>query len=190
LGESQFNNMLRLIWDGQNPRNVNCCEPALRVDPATGALLTTGGVGGGLTDAQLRSEPVSVTQLASTAAAFSKFRAPTSAPLTNAAQAIKASAGNVFGVRIHSPAGNVIPTYIKFFNVAAASVVVGTTVPVLVLPVPAYDGTNTGHLLIVPGPTPIENFSTAISAIATSVLADTGAQTAPTTGVIAEIHYA
>lgn len=118
-----------------------------------------------------------------------KFRAPTSAPLTNVAQAVKATAGKVYGVRVQSPIGNILPTFIKFFDVAAASVVVGTTVPVMVLAVPAYVAPNTGQLLIVPFDWEIHKFDTAISVLATSVMADTGAQTAPTTGVIAEIQY-
>lgn len=128
--------------------------------------------------------------VAAGAKGMSKFRAGTAAPLVATTQAVKASAGSVFGVRVQSPATNVLPTYIKFFNAAAGSVTPGTTVPVLVLEVPAFDDPNTGQLLIVPGAYPIEDFSTAISVLATSVLSDSGAQTAPTTGVIAEIHYA
>lgn len=151
-------------------------------DNASG--LTVGGGAASITN-PLPTETV----VTADASGLTKLRIPGSAPLLAAAQVVKASAGKVFGVRAHSPAANILPSYVKFFNVAAASVVVGTTVPVMVLKVPAFDDPETGQLLIVPGPLELEAFSTAISCLATSVLADTGAQTAPTSGLIVEIHY-
>jgi hypothetical protein len=118
---------------------------------------------------------------------LTRFR---SATLSNTAVSVKASAGAVYSIRVQSPAANVLPTYIKFFNVAAASVTPGTTVPILVLEVPAYSAPNTGQLIIVPGAYPIEFFATAVSVLATSVLSDSGTQTAPTAAVLLEAGYA
>lgn len=118
-----------------------------------------------------------------------KFRAPSSAPLTNVAQTVKLVQGKVWALRIQSPIGNVIPTFIKFFDALIADVTVGTTVPVAVWCVPAYVNPQLGYLHIQPHTLELHKFETAISVLATSVQADTGAQTAPTTGVIAEIYY-
>ncbi len=118
---------------------------------------------------------------------LTKFR---NSAVTNSAVAIKASAGNVFSIRAQSPAGNVLPTYLQSFDAAAASAVPGTTSPATVLEDTAISSPNTGQLLIVAGSYPVENFSTAISVLATSVLSDSGTQTAPTAAVLVEISYA
>jgi hypothetical protein len=118
-----------------------------------------------------------------------KFRAPSSAPLTNVAQQLKAGSGKVCAVFIQSPIGNVIPTFIKFYDALAANVTPGTTIPVKVLCVPAYVAPQLGTLQLPPGFFELHHFDTAISVLATSVQADTGTQTAPTTGVIAEISF-
>lgn len=119
---------------------------------------------------------------------LSSFRTTNAVPLTNVAQAVKASAGNLYGLVAINP--NTAPIFLKFFNVAAAGVTPGTTVPARVYEIPAADGVNNGQLLITPDAMPLKYFSTAISVLATSVLADTGAQTAPTTTLkLVDVDY-
>lgn len=63
-----------------------------------------------------------------------------STALTNSAQAIKASAGTLGGWFIYNP--NASATYVPIYNVAAGSVTVGTTNPLMVLCIPATSAAN------------------------------------------------
>lgn len=63
-----------------------------------------------------------------------------STALTGTAQAIKASAGQLFGWYIYNP--NAVATYVSIYNTAAASVTVGTTNPVMTLCIPATSAAN------------------------------------------------
>lgn len=87
--------------------------------------------------------------------------------LTNAAQAIKGAAGNLYAVVIVSPSSPAATAdaYVQIFNVAAASVTVGTTAPVMVLPCPF---TKSAVYLMLPGDDDGDLFSTAISTAATT----------------------
>lgn len=105
-----------------------------------------------------------------------------SAGVTNTAVAIKAAAGSVFDVRVINP--NAAIEYLKFFNVAAASVVVGTTVPVFTVPIPASSFVTMSNEIRAQF-----EFTTAIAIFCTSVLADTGAQTAPAVALPVELGY-
>lgn len=129
------------------------------------------------------------TVTAAAAASFSVARFPTANLLTNTAAAVKATAGKVFGIRVLN--SNATKAFVKFFNTAAASVTPGTTVPVMVLEVPANDGTNDGQLIITPDRSnELQAFDTAISCLATIVLGDTGTQTAPAAGLLVDaIQY-
>jgi len=60
--------------------------------------------------------------------------------LTNSAQVIKASAGNLYGWYIYNP--NAAATYVVLYNTAAASVTVGTTNPLFVICIPATSAAN------------------------------------------------
>lgn len=60
--------------------------------------------------------------------------------LTSTAQAIKASAGQVFGYYIYNP--NATAQFVQFYNTAAASVTVGTTNPQFMLVIPATSAAN------------------------------------------------
>ena len=51
---------------------------------------------------------------------------------------VKASAGNLYGWFLFNAAATT--TYVKFYNATAASVSVGTTTPVLTIPIPAGAG--------------------------------------------------
>lgn len=71
-----------------------------------------------------------------------------STALTNAAQAIKASAGKLGGWYIYNP--NSAATYVLIYNVAAASVTVGTTNPQMCLCIPATSAANIEFTLGIP----------------------------------------
>ncbi len=60
--------------------------------------------------------------------------------LTNSAQVIKASAGQVYGWYIYNP--NSSAQFVQFYNTAAASVTVGTTNPLFMLTIPATSAAN------------------------------------------------
>lgn len=63
-----------------------------------------------------------------------------STALTSTAQVIKASAGKLGGWYIYNP--NATAAYVSIYNVAAASVVVGTTNPQMSLCIPALSAAN------------------------------------------------
>ena len=98
--------------------------------------------------------------------------------LTSTAQAIKASAGNLYGYYIYNP--NTVPIYVQFYNTASGSVTVGTTNPLFMLTIPAGSAAN---LMFTMGVA----FSTAISWAA--VMTTAGGNTAPTTGLDAVAWY-
>jgi hypothetical protein len=97
--------------------------------------------------------------------------------LTNSAQAIKASAGQVYGWYIMNPNG--VTIYVHIYNVAAASVTVGTTTALMNLAIPAGSAAN---ILGTQG----ISFDTAMSCAATTT---GGGNTAPTTALEAMIFY-
>jgi hypothetical protein len=97
--------------------------------------------------------------------------------LTSTAQAIKASAGCVYGYYIYNP--NATAQFVQFYNTASGSVTVGTTNPLFMLTIPATSGAN---LFINTG----IQFSTAISWAATSTAGGNGA---PTTALDAVAWY-
>jgi hypothetical protein len=96
----------------------------------------------------------------------------------SAAVAVKASAGRLYGYHIQNP--NAAGVFVQIFNVAAGSVVLGTTTPIVSLFVPA-GGALDGVFAV-----PI-SFSAAISAAATTT---PGGAVAPTTPVVGNLFYA
>lgn len=98
--------------------------------------------------------------------------------LTNSAQAIKASAGNMYGYYIYNP--NATATYVLIYNIAAASVTVGTSTATLVFCIPATSGAN----LMFPVPIPFSNAGWSIAAATTG-----GGNSAPSTALEAMIWY-
>ena len=98
--------------------------------------------------------------------------------LTNTAQVIKASAGKFGGYYIYNP--NSSATYVMLYNVAAASVTVGTTTPAMVFCIPATAGAN---LELIAG-IPFSNAGWSIAAATTG-----GGNTAPATALEAMIFY-
>lgn len=97
--------------------------------------------------------------------------------LTNSAQAIKASAGKVYGWAIYNP--NTSAAFVQLYNTASGSVTVGTTSPLFMLTIPP--GTA-AHVINDIGIT----FGTAISWAATSTAGGNGA---PTTALDAVAFY-
>lgn len=97
--------------------------------------------------------------------------------LTNSAQAIKASAGQLYGWSIYNP--NATAQFVCIYNTAFGSVTVGTTNPLIMLTIPA---TGAAHVLGSQGIA----FGTAMSWAATSTAAGNGA---PTTALDATAYY-
>lgn len=92
--------------------------------------------------------------------------------LVATAQVVKASAGQLFGYYAYNPEAAV--TFVHFYNVAAASVTVGTTNPQMTLAIPAGSAANL-----------MSNIGITFSNAGWSVAATTtaGGNTAPSTGV-------
>lgn len=99
--------------------------------------------------------------------------------LSNAAQVIKASAGQLYGYYIYNP--NSSATFVHFYNTAAGSVTVGTTNPLFTLTIPATSAANLMGTMGVA-------FSNAGWSIATTTTA--GGNSAPATGLDAVVWYA
>ena len=97
--------------------------------------------------------------------------------LTSTVQAIKASAGKLYGYYIYNP--NSSAQFVQFYNTASGSVTVGTTNPLFMLTIPATAGAN---LISDIGIT----FGTAMSWAATSTAGGNGA---PTTALDAVAWY-
>lgn len=101
-----------------------------------------------------------------------------STALTNSAQVIKASAGKLGGWYIYNP--NSTATYIPIYNVAAASVTVGTTNPQLTLCIPATSAANLEMVMGIP-------FSNAGFSCAAATTA--GGNSAPSIALEANFFY-
>jgi hypothetical protein len=106
--------------------------------------------------------------------------------LSSTPQSIKSSAGGVMGWNFINI--NTVPVYVKFFNITAGSVVVGTSPITLTILVPPSDGITPGLFLLEPGLVPFEVFSTAISIACVTGLAD-NSTTAPTTPIHISVRY-
>jgi len=90
---------------------------------------------------------------------------------------VKASAGQVYGWYIYNP--NSAATYVMLYNIAAASVTVGTSTAKMVLCIPAAAAANLSGTMGIA-------FDTAISIAAATT---GGGNTAPTTALEATIFY-
>lgn len=97
--------------------------------------------------------------------------------LTNSAQVIKASAGKFGGYYIYNP--NTVVSYVCVYNIAAASVTVGTSTALLVFAIPPTAAANIEILAGIP-------FGTAMSCAAATTGGGNGA---PTTALEAMIYY-
>jgi hypothetical protein len=93
-------------------------------------------------------------------------------------QAANASAGNLYGYHIYNP--NTVVIYVQFYNVASASVTVGTTAADMILAIPP------GGWADAPSSGPPISFATAMTVAATTTA--TGS-TAPSTGLLVNLWY-
>jgi len=122
-----------------------------------------------------------VTVYPHTAGGLSTFMASGSdgsTALTNSAQAVKASAGQVYGYYIYNP--NSSAQFVHFYNTAAASVTVGTTNPLFTLTIPATQAAN----LMSPHGILFTNAGFSIAATSTA-----GGNGAPATAIDAVVWY-
>ena len=124
---------------------------------------------------------VIVTPQPHTAGGLSTFMASGSdgsTALTSTAQAVKASAGQLYGYYIYNP--NAIAQFAHFYNTAAASVTVGTTNPLFTLTIPPASAANLSMTMGIE----FSNAGWSISATATA-----GGNGAPTTALDAVVWY-
>ncbi len=98
--------------------------------------------------------------------------------LTSTKQAVNASGGNLYGYHIYNP--NSVTSYVQFFNLASASVTVGSTTPNMVLAVPAGGWADGAGMS-----TPI-GFATAMTVAATTTSTGSGN---PTSALMTDIWY-
>lgn len=99
---------------------------------------------------------------------------------------VKGTAGQVYW--IHAINTTAAPVFLKFYNVAAASVTVGTTVPDLTFPVPANaDSDGAGFTLSIPNGIA---FGTAITIAGTGLVADNDATAIGGNALIVNLGFA
>ena len=103
----------------------------------------------------------------------------------NAADGIKASSTKVYSVAIDNSANGGAACYVKLWNLASGSVVVGTTAPDEIIYVPA--GAVVTHYLYT-GVTQGKTFGTALSAACVTT-AGTAGTVSPSSPVIVSISY-
>jgi len=109
----------------------------------------------------------------------------TDSAMGNSADAIKASSAVVYYVLVDNTANGGAATYVKLFNLAAGSVMVGTTAPDEIIYVPG--GVKVTHVLYT-GATPGKTFGTALSAFAVTT-GGTAGSTSPVSSVPVTVAY-
>lgn len=112
-----------------------------------------------------------------TSGGLSIFR---SIDLDESEEQVKSSAGQVFGWYIYNNSSAV--TYVKFYNATAASVTVGTTTPVMTVPIPASAGANVEFTNGI-------EFDTAITVAATGAVGDSDTTAPATNDLIINVLY-
>jgi hypothetical protein len=100
---------------------------------------------------------------------------------------IKGTAGQVYWIMAFNVATAV--RYLKFYNATDATVVVGTTTPVLTIPIPTQNASANGAGFVLSIPNGIA-FSTAITVAATTGVADNDTGAPGANEVIVNIGYA
>lgn len=93
---------------------------------------------------------------------------------------VKATAGKLYGWYIYNDGSSEV--YVKLYNATTANVTVGTTTPVMTIPIPATSGANVEFTNGIA-------FSTAITAAATTGVADNDTGTPAANQVIANLLY-
>lgn len=126
------------------------------------------------------TNPLPVTPYPVTSGGLSVFNAnngDTYTALTNSAQAVKASAGQVYGWYIFNPSA--ATAYVLLYNIASGSVTVGTSTALMVIAIPTLQKTEILFDKGIP-------FSTAISIAAATT---GGGNSAPSAALDAMIFY-
>lgn len=184
---------LAKISDGTNAAAIKAASTApVATDPAMVVAISPNSVNANGQTTMSASAPVAIASnqsaipvnpaAAATGGATNlHFFSVTGAP---AAVAIKASAGTLYGVQAVNTGA--APVYLKLYNVAAASVTVGTTVPLVTIPVPTLATTGAG--IVANFPVGIV-FGTAMSYTFTNVAADNDA-TAVAVGTTLNVQFA
>jgi hypothetical protein len=103
----------------------------------------------------------------------------------NTADAVKASSAVVYSVVVDNSANGGAASYVKLFNLAAASVAPGTTAPDEIIYVP--QGAVVTHVFFT-GAAPGKTFGTALSAFCVTA-GGTAGITAPTSSVSVTLNY-
>jgi hypothetical protein len=123
------------------------------------------------------TSPWLTTQTPATSGGLTIFR---SIDLDETEEEIKATAGQVFGWFLFNAAAST--RFVKFYNATAANVTVGTTTPVLTMPIPAGSAANVQFSNGIA-------FDTAITAAATTGVADADTGAPSANDVIVNIFY-
>ena len=174
LMQAQMNDLVPALTNGKTATPRLTARHALHVNlrDANGAELGT------TTDPVNVEGSISIAPSA-TAVGTDTFR---NAAVSNSAVAVKVSDANMYGYNLFNP--GIALAYVHFYDVAQASVVVGTTVPKLSLALPS-NATATVGVDAFFGANPI-NFATAITIAATTT---PGGGTAPGTAIVANVAY-
>jgi hypothetical protein len=141
-----------------------------------GKLTANSGVDIGDVDVTSTVTPVPTTSGGCLVANFNS--GDTYTALTATAQVIKASAGQLYGYYMYNP--NSSATYVLIYNIAAASVTVGTSTAQMVFCIPATSGAN----LDLTHGIAFSNAGWSIAATTTG-----GGNTAPATALEAMVFY-
>ena len=104
--------------------------------------------------------------------------------LDESEEEVKATAGTLYGWYIFNASTSI--RYLKFYNDTAANVVVGTTTPVMTIPIPAQSSGGVGANVL--GAVGIA-FSVAICAAVTTALADADTGAPSTNDVVVNFFY-
>jgi len=108
----------------------------------------------------------------------------TSTVMGNTVEAIKASSAKVYAVTVDN-SSNGSATYVKIWNIAAGSVVLGTTAPDEIIYAPA--SVITTHTFFT-GSAPGKTFGTALSAAAVTA-GGTAGSTSPSSSTVVSVNY-
>jgi hypothetical protein len=126
----------------------------------------------------------SLSEVQSSDAGMQPFR---NTAASNTPLAVKASAGNIYELQCINTNPNTV--YLKFYNIAAAGVTVGTSTVRRVIPCPGGSVANPGFIFMHSESPLFAHFSTAIAIAVTANQADND-NTAPTTAVSLNLGYA
>ena len=155
--------------------------PGMGVYESTPTTVTDGDMGIVGID-QSRRLKVNISAVTATATAASVFR---SLDLDETEEDVKTSAGTVYGMWVTNTATTT--RFIKFYNATAATVVVGTTTPVLTIGIPGNSSDDVSGVFNVGGPGLA--FSTAICVAATTGVLDNDTGAPGANDVIVNIFY-